>query len=187
MYIEQAPAVDLRRFPNSRDFSVATLDTTAITGLNSSISLECRVLTSWGSRTDVLPWRTNIEPHPNSLNFKLSALFVLRSGDNFIVGFGFKSSKLWCCVTLGDELNNPSPLNPFICDQSDQLDYWWKYQKSVVGVPEVLVDRASKKLKMDDRAVNVSIRKVASGLAVNVSTSEPNYARQPVFTTEANA
>jgi hypothetical protein len=170
MYIEQAPAIGLRRVPHNGDFSVATLDATATTGLNSAVSRACRVSTSWGSRTNVLPWRTTIQAQLNKVNFRLSALFVLGSGDDFMVGFGIKSSKLWCCVLLEDE----SPL----------LESWWEYQKFVPEVPEVLVDRASKKLRMKDRVANISIRKVASGLTLSVCINEPNYIGGPVDATE---
>ncbi|PMD32052.1 HET-domain-containing protein [Hyaloscypha variabilis F] len=181
IYIEQAPPVGPRRtLPRNRDFSIATLDATATTGLNSAVSRACTVSTSWGSSTNVLPWRTTIQAQSNKANFGLSALFVLGSGDSFMVAFGIKSSKLWCCVLLGDE----PPFDPVSREHSHEWDSWWKYQRFV---PRVLVDRASKNLRMNDRVVNISIRKVASGLAVSVCINEPNYIGEPVLITEKNA
>ncbi|KAE9362978.1 HET-domain-containing protein [Stipitochalara longipes BDJ] len=177
MFIQQTPPEPPRSSLQSRHFSVSTLDATATTGLDSAVSRNCKVLTSWGSRTNVLPWRTTLKVEPNSVYFQLSALFVLGSGDNFMVVFGSKSGKPWCCVLLGNE----SPHNIVGRDDSHKWDSWKGYHSFS---PSVLVDRASKKLRMDDRVVNVSVRKVLSRLAVSVRINEPKYVEKPLLTTE---
>jgi len=177
MFIQQTPPEPPRSNIQNRHFSTFTFDATAPVGLDTIASLKCKVMTSWGSRTSALPWRTRVEAEPDSLEFHLStlqqsALFALGPGNDFMVVFGSKSSKLWCCVLLGDE----SPQNLVKREDSHDWNSWKGYQNFV---PSVLVDRVSKRLRVDGRVVNVSIRKVLSRLAVSVRINEPRHVETP--------
>jgi hypothetical protein len=170
MYIRQPPLRLLARSLHNRSFSLSTFEVSSTTGTTlseASSFRKCLVMTSWGSSTESLPWKTAMEELRNNLSFRSSALFVLGPGETFMVAFGCKVGKLWCCVLLGLE-SAMYPVNP---EQSHEWDAWKVYDSFT---PSVLVDRAWKKLGAGLRMVlvKVSIRIVSCRLVVNVHINE---------------
>jgi hypothetical protein len=129
---------------------------------------KCKIQTSWGSNTGVLPWKTTLPDTMGGSSFQAGALFffpALGCGSNFLVMFGCKSGSLWCCVLLADESPSPYVVSR---NRSDKWDSWKAYENFFPSVP---VDRAKKQIPRVG-AVNVSIRKILSRLIVKIHINE---------------
>jgi hypothetical protein len=122
-------------------------------------SQNCSISTSWGSSAQSLPWKAEaMRMHP--LHVRVLFHFTdLDSGGDFMVAFGRKAGKYWCGILLQDELS----LNVASHEELDPWDAWKQYEHFV---PIRFVDRATRIASIG--VVNVSIRKITSGVIVKV-------------------
>ena len=125
-------------------------------------SQNCTVYTSWGSSTKSLPWKTKRPGVIQHLSLHARVLFHfpdLESRGDFMIAFGRKGGKLWCCILLRDESSLKVASHKILHPWDD----WKSYDRFV---PNMRVDRATKSAPVG--VVNVSFRKIASGLVVKV-------------------
>jgi hypothetical protein len=137
-----------------------------IGGIN--ITDKCTVLASWGETASALPWtsrKLDRRKSSGSPDFGFTdfwVLFVLGSGDNFIVKFGFMDEKPWCYIFLEPQA---VPKHFLSKDHWQRRESWEHYASSF---PEFFADRAIERLRSNLGTVYVSIRNLSSQFVVSV-------------------
>ena len=122
-------------------------------------SQNCSIFTSWGSTTQSLPWKTEVMKMQSLHGRVLFHFADLDFGGEFMVAFGRKAGKYWCCILLQDE--------PSLEVASHRLlDPWHAWKPYEDFVPIRFVDRATRIVPIG--VVNVSIRKATSRVIVKV-------------------
>jgi len=152
-----------RQFLGARDFYEHWFEVDS-----TLISDTCSIQTSWGSETTVLPWKTQMGgmEHSHPLPLNAAALFNLKYGYSFMVRFGIKSGRHWCCVIPEEDLCLPS--HTLKGNWHQHWNEWPNFNQREPFIPDILVDRATKVLPSNHGMIFVSIRKALNRLVVSV-------------------